>query len=180
MDWCLTRSSFTCPANKRAVPIFFLLLLFSSEFISCHHMGNSCPFPKYQYPFYPPVSLCWSEYLRQCGFERRKQIGELFEQSYKGKVVEWEGVVTSVSKTQAKFLMNPSEAEITNSELTLAFPAHINQGVPPLFELNKVTKFRGKILSLGLMFQYHISFLIPTSLPFRRTWQPPARVGSQR
>ena len=113
-------------------------------------MGNNCPYPKYHYPYPKPSSLCWTEYVGQCGDNRRTRINDVFKQHYKGVVVEWEGLPTSVSKSTVKFLMNPSEASVTNSEVTLNIPKNIPRSDLPNFVENVPIRFRGKLSSCGI------------------------------
>ncbi|KAH7826996.1 uncharacterized protein MONOS_14799 [Monocercomonoides exilis] len=123
-------------------------------------MGNECPYPHYSHIYEPPLSICWTEYMRQCSFDHDKMIENDFEQNFKNKTVEWEGIVTELKDNYAKFIMNPTEVTISNSELTLFFDPPVNKAVPPLFVLHQQTKFRGKLISLGF-FKNHVLDYVP-------------------
>ena len=120
-------------------------------------MGNQCPYPKYHYPRPAPNAFCWTEYIRQCSLNKDDAIKEYFNTYYKGKVVRWTGLPTSVSKSKVKFLMNPSEAEYTNSELTMKIDEQY-QKIKKFTEKEEVT-FNARLIDFGGLSNHDVSFV---------------------
>ena len=120
-------------------------------------MGNQCPYPKYHYPNPAPNAFCWTEYVRQCSLNKSNAIKQYFNTYYKGKVVRWTGLPTSVSKSKVKFLMNPSEAEYTSSELTMTIDDKY-QKTKKFTEKQEAT-FNARIGDYGGLSNHDVSFV---------------------
>jgi hypothetical protein len=46
-----------------------------------YDMGAANPFPKYQFPYPPPVNKTWAEYMKQCSFRHKARTQTLFDKS---------------------------------------------------------------------------------------------------
>lgn len=119
-------------------------------------MGNNNPFPHYQHPYPQPACYTFTEYLKQCSCNFKKNIENLFDTQFKGKIVQWQGVVTSLSSKEAKFLINPTDAEYSDSELTLL----IDQTQSNNFVEKQESVFRGVLVSYGLL-KNHVVRQVP-------------------
>ncbi|KAH7824715.1 uncharacterized protein MONOS_924 [Monocercomonoides exilis] len=128
-------------------------------------MGNDCPYPKYQYPFPPPAAICWTEYIKQCSLNHENELEDIFEKYYKGRIVEWQGIVTDLATNYCKMLMNPSEATFTNSEVTVNFDPSQNPISSPVFALRKEIRFRARLMKLGGI-KNHVLQYVPSTPEF--------------
>ncbi|KAK2953695.1 hypothetical protein BLNAU_11416 [Blattamonas nauphoetae] len=112
------------------------------------NMGNQTVYQTFDYPLPQPSDDTWSSYLRHCSLRQFENLMYSFETKYKGKVVEWEGTVATVSDRWVQFVMNPSESSRTRYDVTLCLNDETRQTYPA-FVVGATSTFKGRLTSLG-------------------------------
>jgi hypothetical protein len=100
----------------------------------------------------------WYSYLLQCRsdecFEIHRQ--KLFNEFYKGHVIEWEGCCTLVGKSALKFLMSPTESgTYSNSDVKLKRLPNDTDA----YERNKLYKFKGRLFDYSKILDHLLEFV---------------------
>jgi hypothetical protein len=121
---------------------------------------------KFVYPCEPPLEgkFNWFNYMLQCrsdkcfGLDRKF----LFDNYYKGRIVEWEGICRMVYKRVATFFMNPTEYKLYNlrSDIFLKYTPEVLSTFPSVFVRKEFCKFRAEIVKTDFI-QNHELIAVP-------------------
>ncbi|KAK2954707.1 hypothetical protein BLNAU_10363 [Blattamonas nauphoetae] len=107
-------------------------------------MGNQSPYPQFVFPYEQPSDDTLKTYLRHCTLRHPTNIQYSFDTNHKGKIVEWEGMVTHLTKDKIQFAMNPTESTSTRYDLTVSFTPDVFSTYPT-FKVGEAATFRAKL-----------------------------------
>ncbi|KAK2964046.1 hypothetical protein BLNAU_1127 [Blattamonas nauphoetae] len=121
--------------------------------------------PKYHFTPIAPFKYNYDEYIHQCALNNKAELKDYFKRCFKGKVVEWNGIVVRTEKKCTYIQCTPTDTEINNYDVKLHLTKEAQKHYDILFQENQVVKFRGELEDYGISTAHELRYLNDETIP---------------
>ncbi|KAK2951379.1 hypothetical protein BLNAU_13659 [Blattamonas nauphoetae] len=121
---------------------------------------NSNTQPKYHFKPLPPFAYNYDEYIHQCANNGPAELKDYFSRCFKGKVVQWQGIIVHVDKKYIGVQCNPTDIDFSVMDCKLFLPKEAQKHYNTMFTENQSITFKAQLVDYGTTSPHELNLIL--------------------